>query len=146
LQPLLDFLGVLLVRLLDRLLRGVAPAVKVLADRADRHVLLCLLLDQIPDGGAGPQRTGDAQILRRLGVGWVVDGCFVLKVEAAARADRAAGAITWEGLVAALLVADTPARHRLLADAQDVCDFHHRIAFLAGGAAGNSSGEKACLE
>src|SRR3954447_8495696 len=74
LQPLLDFLGVLLVRLTDRLLRGVAPAVEVLAHRADRQVLFGLLLDQLPDRGAGPQRLLDAQVLGRLGVDEPLDG------------------------------------------------------------------------
>src|SRR4051812_7854776 len=131
-QPLLDFLGVLLVRLFDRLLRRVAPAVEVLADRADGHVLPGLLLDQFPDSGAGPQGRRDAQLLWRLLVDESLNGGFLVRVEVTARANRAAGAIAREGLLAALLVLDAPARHRLLTDAQDGGDVYHRVAFLPG--------------
>src|SRR5262249_23099556 len=67
---------------------GVAPALEVLAPRADRRVDAELLPDQVADGTPGPQRAGDPQFLGALGVDEVLDVAGLLLVEGAARALR----------------------------------------------------------
>src|SRR4051794_22307805 len=119
LQPLFDLLGVLLARLAKRLLGRVAPATQVLPHGADRQGLAGPLVDQVADGPARPQGTGDARLLGGFAVEYLLNPGPLLLIEQAARALGATRAVLRQPLGARGLVSGPPARHRLGADPQD---------------------------
>jgi hypothetical protein len=91
-----------------------------------------LLLDQLLDGLASPQRLWDAQVMGQLAVDEILDGLFLLGLEKATGANRTSGAITRKGLFTALFVLDTPAGNGLLANAEDGGNIADRVTKFAG--------------
>jgi hypothetical protein len=93
LQPFGDRLGILLVRLPHGPLRREAPPPQVLAHGPDRQPEADLSVDQLPNRLAGPERRGDPQPLRGLGLDRLPDASLLPPVEDATGADRSSGAI-----------------------------------------------------
>src|SRR5918997_3547942 len=89
-------------------------------------------MDQLPDGLAGPQRRGDLQLLRRLGLDRPPDGLLLFPAEEAAGADRSSGAIPGESPLAPMVVSGAPPGDGLLTDPQDGRDIADGVAQLTG--------------
>src|SRR4029077_20459163 len=125
-------LGVLLVGLPHRLLRGVAPAPQVLPHGSNRQPDADPLVDQLADGVSGPERRGDPQLLGGLGLDRLPDALFLVLVEEATGADRSSGAIPGERLTTPAVVPGTPAGDGFLTDSQDGGDVDDGVTQLPG--------------
>ena len=84
LQPLLDFIRVLMMRMPHRFLGGITPATQVLPDGALRQVDADFPVDQLANGATGPQGVRDLQLLRGVVVDPLLDALGLLVGEGAA--------------------------------------------------------------
>src|SRR5436190_612644 len=93
-EPLVHFFGVLVSGVASGLLGGVAPAFEILAYRPNRHRDAVLVADQVLNGPAGPQGTGNAQPLGAVVVDQVLEVLGLVVGQSATGADRTSRAMT----------------------------------------------------
>ena len=104
LQPSLHRRRSLLVGFTDRLLRRKAPTLKIVTDRAHRKLDAELLVDQVPDRRASPQRIGQLQLIRGPVADHRANGLFLLLAQGTTVAYRATPRLHRYGFPAARFV------------------------------------------
>src|SRR5262245_48632035 len=114
-QPFVDFVGGLFLRSASRLLRRVAPALEVFADRADRHVDAIFVADQVANGTPRPQRRGNAPIVGVMPLELCLEMGGLRFIERSSRTQRPSGSVLRNRVQAALLVSGPPPADRFAA-------------------------------
>jgi len=127
-KPFLNSFRTLLIRFLDRLLRGEAPAFEVIAYTTNRQFDAVFLLDQLQHGRTAPQGKCHLQLLRALVADQALDRSLLLRRQLTTIAKLLATRGWFKRDQSAFFIAINRAAHRRVAQPTQLDNLHYAIA------------------